>query len=201
MTAPSLLLSTFVLAAQVAAQLPAAPSAQPQPRSLQITILEGEGALNDVRQRTAREPIVEVDDENHRPVSGALILFQSPGSGASGTFQGATTAFHTVTAADGRAVGRGFTSNHSAGSYQIQVTATYGALTAQAVIHESNFEAASTHTSHAATHGPWVKVVLITAAVAGAVTGIVLATQGSSTSAVITPGTPVVGPTTTARRR
>jgi len=38
---------------------------QRQPNKLFITLIDGEGALNDIRTRTAREPIVEVDDENH----------------------------------------------------------------------------------------------------------------------------------------
>src|ERR1700712_3991708 len=48
------------------------------PKALFITILEGEGELNDVRARTAREPIVQVEDENHKPVAGALVLFAIP---------------------------------------------------------------------------------------------------------------------------
>ena len=31
---------------------------------IQIVIVEGEGAIKDVRQRVAREPIVQVEDEN-----------------------------------------------------------------------------------------------------------------------------------------
>ena len=32
---------------------------------LNLVVLEGEGATNNIRQRTAREPIVQVQDENH----------------------------------------------------------------------------------------------------------------------------------------
>ena len=39
---------------------PAAGQAQPVPTKLNILIVEGEGAINNVRQRTAREPIVQV---------------------------------------------------------------------------------------------------------------------------------------------
>ena len=36
-----------------------------------IEVVEGDGAINNIRQRTAREPIVQVEDENHKPVAGA----------------------------------------------------------------------------------------------------------------------------------
>ena len=45
---------------------------------LNLVIVEGEGAINNVRQRTAREPIVQVEDENHKPVAGAVVVFLLP---------------------------------------------------------------------------------------------------------------------------
>ena len=57
----------------VAEELPDAP--MPAPQGLQIEILDGDNALNNIQQRTAREPIVQVTDENHKPVAGALVLF------------------------------------------------------------------------------------------------------------------------------
>jgi hypothetical protein len=51
---------------------------------LTIIILEGVGALNNIKQGTAREPIVRVDDENHRPVAGAFVTFTLPYDGPGG---------------------------------------------------------------------------------------------------------------------
>ena len=45
---------------------------------LSLLVLEGEGAINNIKQRTAREPIVEVQDENHRPVAGAFTRTRLP---------------------------------------------------------------------------------------------------------------------------
>jgi hypothetical protein len=53
---------------------------------LSITIVEGEGAINNVRQRVNREPIVQVEDNNRKPVAGAVVVFLLPDQGASGTF-------------------------------------------------------------------------------------------------------------------
>jgi len=64
---------------------------------LSITIVEGEGAINNVRQRVNREPIVQVEDNNRKPVAGAVVIFLLPDSGASGTFTDGSRMLMTVT--------------------------------------------------------------------------------------------------------
>jgi hypothetical protein len=128
---------TLPLLAQAAA---VAQSVASTPMSLHITILDGEDALNDIRERTAREPIVQVEDENHKPVAGALILFsiQNGGSSAAGgTFNGLSS-LSVTTDANGRGIAHGFRPNQVAGKYEIAVTVSLGTLVATAVIHESN---------------------------------------------------------------
>jgi hypothetical protein len=128
----------FVRPLALPAEVPraSAPPA-PQPTMLQITILDGEGALNNIRARTAREPIVEVDDENHKPVAGALIFFTIRSNGAGGTFNGSSS-ISLYTDANGRAVAHGFRPNRKTGKYVIEVSATVGAVVALALIHERN---------------------------------------------------------------
>ena len=53
---------------------PTQEAAPPAP-ALRIVILEGEDVSNNIKERTAREPIVQVEDENHKPVAGAAVLF------------------------------------------------------------------------------------------------------------------------------
>jgi hypothetical protein len=127
-------------AGQLALLRPAGFAAQIQtatPR-LMLVVVEGEGAINNIRQRTAREPIVEVQDENHRPVSGALVLFALPRNGAGGTFANRATTLRVTTDAQGRATARGLRPNNVAGAFVIAVTASLGALTASTTIHQSN---------------------------------------------------------------
>ena len=111
----------------------------PAPMMLHITILDGEDSLNNIRERTAREPVVQVEDENHKPVAGALLIFsiQNGGTGAGGTFNGLST-LSVTTDSEGKAVAHGLQPNATSGSYTIGVTATFGALVANAVIHQSN---------------------------------------------------------------
>src|SRR5436309_12779163 len=88
---------------------------EPAPR-LNIVIVEGEGAINNIRQRTAREEIVQVEDENHQPVAGAAVSFLLPDSGPSGTFANGTRVFSTVTDSKGQAMAR-FQPNNEAGNF------------------------------------------------------------------------------------
>jgi hypothetical protein len=112
----------------------------PPPKGLRIMILSGEGALNNIEARTAREPIVQVQDENHKPVAGAAVLFTIHGgkNGSGGSFNNGSTTFSTVTNANGIAIGRGFIPNNTVGAFQITITASYGTLTASSVINENN---------------------------------------------------------------
>jgi hypothetical protein len=171
---------------------PAAEQVQAAPAKLNIVIVEGEGAINNIRQRTAREPIVQVEDENHRPVAGAAVLFMLPDSGPSGVFEGGGRTFATKTDSAGRAVGKGLKLNKEQGKLQIQVQATFQGVTASATIAQVN--AVLTAGAGAARHGISGKTIAILAAAAGAavVVGVVLATRGGS-STTISPGTPTVG--------
>jgi hypothetical protein len=161
--------------------------------ALVISILEGEGALNDIRQRTAREPIVEVEDENHKPIAGAAVLFTLPGSGPGGAFAEGAQTFSTVTDSAGRAVARGLQPNSISGSYNIRVHVSFNGSTAETNIHQQNFSGQSSVANHAA-HAISVKTILVVvgaAAAAGTVAAI-LATRGGS-STTITAGPPTVG--------
>src|ERR1700753_2350420 len=76
------------------------------PHTLNLVIVEGDGAINNIRQRTAREPIVQVEDENHKPVAGAAVLFALPEHGAGGTFATGGHTLSVVTNAQGRAAAK-----------------------------------------------------------------------------------------------
>ena len=161
------------------------------PKSLQIVILDGEGALNNIKQRTAHEPIVQVQDENHKPVAGVAVIFLIPNSGPGGTFLNGAQSYSTFTDAEGKAVAHGLTPNNTTGRYQIQVRAKYNDLSAETTIAQENIlertTAKPTHVGH-----PLVKWVLIGAAAGAGVAIGIVATQGSH-STTITAGQPTVG--------
>ena len=166
---------------------------------LSITIVEGEGAINNVRQRVNREPIVQVEDNNRKPVAGAVVIFLLPDSGASGTFTDGSRMLMTVTDNQGRASARGIRPNAQSGPMVIRVTASFQGLTASSVITQTNAAAAAAASGAGlSTAAKWAIILGIAGGAAAA--GIVVATHGGSTSAsstpppiVITPGTPTVG--------
>ena len=178
-----------------------APTAAP-PHSLQIVILEGEGALNNVQERTAREPIVQVQDENHKPLAGAAVLFAIHGAsgGAGAAFAGGASSVSVITDVNGVAKGIGLLPNQIQGPWQIQVTASYGNLTTSTTINESNiFKALQNQSENPSPQKPQFKWPLSKAAtiVGGVAIGVVLAIVyvelNTNSGTKITTGTGTVG--------
>lgn len=159
---------------------------QPQPRiragtGLRLLVLAGHGAINNIKQRTSRDPVVQVMDENDRPLAGVAITFALPDRGASGLFANGARSMTIMTDAQGTATATGFTPNAVAGDLPIQVSASYQGQTASTVIPQTNIVAAGAGMS-AATIG------IIGAVVAGAAVGAVVALSGGETTAA--PGRP-----------
>jgi hypothetical protein len=159
-----------------------------QAPALNIVIVEGEGQINNIRQRTAREPVVQVEDENHRPVAGAVVVFTTPSNGASSVFANGSHTLTVTTDDTGRAVARGIRPNAARGQYQIRVNASYQGKTGNANINQTNavLTAAGTVATGAA-HG---KLIAVLAAVgAAAAGGAIYATQrgGNNTPAPTAP--------------
>jgi len=176
------------------------------PATIQIVIVEGEGAINNVRERVNREVIVQVEDQNHKPVAGAAVIFFLPNDGPGGTFANGSTSLTTTTNEQGRSVARGIQFNGLAGPMQMRVTASYAGRTASAVINQTNALTGASTAGSGIGGGVGggmsrtTKILIIGAIVgAGVAAGVVVGNRGSSTSTptiptiTITPGTPTVG--------
>jgi hypothetical protein len=105
--------------------------------SLNIVIEEGDQAINNIKQRVAREVIVRVEDENHKPVSGASLALLLPRSGASGEFLGGGETFNGLTDESGRVTAK-FIPNATPGVMVIQVEAQAGTRKASKIFTERN---------------------------------------------------------------
>ena len=184
---------------------PPAGAQAPEPKQLTISILEGEGAINNIRQRTAREAMVQVQDENHKPVAGVAVTFFLADHGASGVFANGSQSMTVLTDANGQAAMRGMVPNQMAGKMEIRVSARLGNLNADAVITQTNAAGAAA-AGGAAISGKVIALIVVIAA--GAAVGAIVATHGGSSSSntttipsgpttpavvTITPGTPTVG--------
>src|SRR5687767_7716516 len=139
---------------------------------LQIVVLEGQGAINNVSRRSARDPVVQVLDEKQRPVPGATVTFLLPRNGPGGSFLDGSSTVTTISDEQGRAVGRGLQPNSTTGAFDIEVRASFEKESASATIHQINAAPA-----REASTGSSRKFILL-GVMAGAVAGVVAATSG-----------------------
>jgi hypothetical protein len=161
-----------------------------------VEVLEGDGAINNIRLHRAKEPVVRVVDQDGHPISNAAVTFVLPGKGAGGTFANGQTSLTVLSDVDGRAVGHGLRPNGSAGQFEIRVTTSFQGQAATANILQTNAEPAH--------GGGSSKTILIVALIGGAAAaGAAFALKGKSApnsttptnpGAVISPGNPVFGP-------
>ncbi len=162
------------------AEPPAAPG-------LNLVIIEGEGAINNVKQRTAREPVVQVEDENHKPVAGAAVLFTLPDGGPSGVFGNGAKTLKVMSDAQGRAVAKGLRLNDVSGKFQIKVEASYQGANTSTTISQTN--AVLSTVAHAGTTS--AQIASIALAVGAAVAAVVVvATQKKTTASQNSLGSP-----------
>jgi hypothetical protein len=176
--------------------------------SISIVVVAGEGAINNVNERVNREVIVLVEDQNHKPVSGAAVSFFLPNEGPGGTFANGTNSLTTTTNEQGRAAARGIQFNNQAGPLPIRVSASYAGRTASIVINQSSVLTGASSAGRGIGGGAGggmsrtTKWIIIGAVVgAGAAAAVLLSNRSSSSAPpaptlptiTITPGIPTVG--------
>jgi len=154
---------------------------------LKIVVVEGEGAVNIIQQKTAVAPVIEVRDRNDQPVSGALVRFAIQKGKA--TFNG-VRALTATTDALGRATATGLAPTGS-GPVSIAASATFQGQTATVAIVQTNVMTAAQASavaaggSGAAGGGGGVSNVAIAGIVGGAgaaVGGVLIASKLSNDS-------------------
>src|SRR5450759_1995834 len=119
---------------------------------LHVVVLEGDGAINNIRLPRAKEPIIRVEDANNQGVAGAIVTFLLPASGA-GAFFGDGGRSLTMTTDDrGEVVARGLHANRIAGTFQIRVSASRGGQIAAASITQTNVDPGSVSYTHLRAH-------------------------------------------------
>ncbi len=205
----AVVLACLLLAASVVAQEEAT-------GPLKIAILGGEGAVNSIRAATARDLIVQVNDQREQPVPGAAVTFLLPSSGAGATLPGDVQVATILTDEKGQVSVR-IRPNKLAGRFEIRVTASYKGETARAIITQTNVtelaplpvpqpSAPARPRTAAAKKGGSGKVIAILACVGGAVgVGAAVAGRGKGGGGgpgpaqpppvtVITPGIPGIKP-------
>jgi hypothetical protein len=172
---------------------PATPEALPL--SLNLSVIEGNNAINSIPLGRSVTPVVEVRDQNDFPVEGATVVFVLPEHGPGGTFLKTPTTFTTLSDSHGQAAAP-FLINSLPGRFQIQVTATAGNRRGEAVITQTNTTGG--YIGPALPQRSWYKkwptwAIIGGAVAAGVVVWAVSRNSGatSSQTVTITPGAPV----------
>jgi hypothetical protein len=176
---------------------------QNPPTLLNIVVVDGEGAINNVGQRATHNPSVRIEDENQRPISGAAVVFTLPTEGPSGEFSNGSKTLTIITNNQGIATAQGLKVFWTAGKLQIHVNASYRGQTARTNITQFNMAVPGGKTEKASNKKLWIIVAVAAAAAGGgavaalshggstATTGV---TPPSTPAIVITPGSGTVGP-------
>ena len=178
--------------------LPAA-LAQSLPARINIVVVEGEGATSSVRQRVSHDPVVRIEDDDYRPITGAVVVFALPVSGTSGEFSNGAKTLTLVTDKSGLAAAHGLKTNEVPGKLQIYVTASYHTLRSRTLINQLVEAAPGTKVrgpelQTSKSGGKWKWVLLGVAAAGGAGAGVYYGTHTASSSPVsISTGTVVFG--------
>lgn len=144
-TAAEILKQTAEPPRQVAAATPPEPGTPAigrAPSVLKLLVLQGQDAINNIKRRTARDPVVQVTDENDRPIGGVAITFTLPSRGPSGVFANGARSLTAITNSEGIATATGFTPNTVEGDLMMQVSASYQGQTASTVIAQANIAGA-----------------------------------------------------------
>ena len=163
-----------------------------QEDGIHVVVVEGDGAINNVRASRAKEPIVRVEDANNRGLAGAVVTFLLPGDGAGAVFGNGGKSLTLNTDDRGEAVARGLRANRNPGRFQIRVSASLEGRTAAAAITQTNVDPGS-HSS---------RTIALLAILGGAAAGgAALAFRGGKSKTtpaapagtIVVPGNPTVG--------
>jgi hypothetical protein len=184
--------------------LPLAAQQQDAPAPFRITVLEGQGAINNIRDTVNRAISVQVEDENRTPLSGVSVTFFLPSDGPSGLFPNGSRVLTVFTDDKGVASSRAIRFNNQVGLMPVKVVASLFSQTVTSQVMQTNVSsAASTRSSYvAAAGGPKLaprghstKKILLFVVAAGVAGGAAyyFATRTKAPTASISIGSPTVG--------
>jgi uncharacterized protein GlcG (DUF336 family) len=170
------LLSLFMVVLLVAQSTAAA---QEPAANLRITVLEGEGSMNNIKLRSPRNLVVQVEDSNKKPLPQVAVTFTAPTTGAGGAFSNGDATTTVTTDTQGRASVRGFRPNTQPGKFEIRVSASSNGETARAAITQFNM-AVSAPAPKKSNSGKLIAIVAVVGGAAAA--GGFIATRKSGTT-------------------
>jgi hypothetical protein len=113
-------------------------SASAQEGAIRIIVVQGQGAVNNIRRRAVSPVEVEIRDERNHPVEGARVRFTLPDLGPGGRFVDSSRTLEVFTDARGRAGFSSFVPNAQEGRFSVAVDAAAAGREAGTAIVQSN---------------------------------------------------------------
>lgn len=199
---PRALLAATLIPALLAAQTPGPPAPQPaqlpMTQSLKILPLAGNNEQNDLQRRLMAPLVVQVLDQNSRPVEGAQVTFRFPITGPSAAFTGGKSSQTFGTNADGQVAATGWVANSEVGRFPVKVTAIRRNEMGEATLYLENVtEVRANERAKAKKKSIWSNkwTWIAIAGAAGGAAGGILATRGNGggRTVIVAPGNPTVG--------
>lgn len=172
---------------------------EPNEPKLHIVVIDGQGSLNNIHSRTNPTPVVEVQDQNRKPLPNVPVVFFLPTQGPGGVFSNGSSTLTANTDNQGRAAARGIRFNNQTGSFDIRVSASYQGESADTTITQTNVIGSSSGGGGGGIGFGTKAWIILGISAATVVTAVILATRSKSPSTagqppvVITAGTPTVG--------
>jgi hypothetical protein len=185
-------------------QAPANPAGgAPTRQSLRVIPLAGDGEMNDLQNRIMAPLVVQVLDQESRPVEGADVTFRFPIAGAGAAFADQKNSQTVRTNTDGQAAAVGWAANGTVGRFQVQVTAARGNELGTAVLFMTNVASVAAEAKQKPKSwwsSKWAKIGVIAGA-AAVIAVVILATRNSgsstptpsTTTITAVPGFPTIG--------
>jgi hypothetical protein len=178
----------------------------PTVQNLKVIALAGGGEMNDLQRRIMAPLVVQVLDNNDRPVEGADVVFRFPLDGPSAAFPNGRPSQTVRSNPQGQAAAINWTANSQVGTFQVHVTASYGNQIGETTLSMTNVTTITAQMKkNQEKHkrfwsSKWFKIGVAVAA-AAVVVGVVLATRGGSSTTTtstqptvtVTVGPPVLG--------
>jgi len=172
----------------------------PVEQNLTVRPLAGNGEMNDLQRHVMAPLVVQVVDQNERPMDGAQVVFRFPLNGPGATFAGGKTSATFRTNSGGQAAATNWMANGQVGTFEIHVSASYGNQEGETTVKMTNvtrIEEAKKAKGESLWSHRWFKVAVIGGAALAVGLGVYFATRGggsgSGRTVGVTPGQPTVG--------
>lgn len=155
--------------------------------------------MNDLQRHVMAPVVVQVLDQEDRPMDGAEVVFRFPITGPSAIFAGGKSSATVRTNSGGQAAATNWMANGQVGTFEIHVNASYGNQIGETTLKMTNVtrieEAKKTTKGKSLWSHTWFKVAVIGGAAVAVGLGVYLGTRGggkSGNTVGVSPGTVTV---------